>query len=247
MILKTKKYKTAFTTVPNDPINNRELSYEALGVWLYLMSKPDDWQVKMSDLRNRTKTTGRQYGKDAIQGILNELKSIGLAELVYHRSEDGKTNLGSSWVISDSPNPENRNFWQPENQTARKSTPLINKELNTNKRDESAQPIPEEKINTSFSDISPIEQHANDLDPVEYITSVLDLTPQMTLDRWCMNYKIDPIELRDQMEAFACWYFTSLSEKLTEEHATERIYGMKLRALISAFETKFLRNYKQPA
>lgn len=97
---------------------------------------------------------------------------------------------------------------------------------------ESAASTPKEELNMSWN-------------PVQYIIHTLDLAPQITLDRWCMNYRIDPLDLRDQMESFAHWYFMQMSERHGENEASDKIAAMKLRAVSSAFETKFLRNYKE--
>jgi hypothetical protein len=40
-----RKVNRHFTTVPNEPVNDEGLSFEALGLLTYLLSRPDDWQV----------------------------------------------------------------------------------------------------------------------------------------------------------------------------------------------------------
>lgn len=130
-VIKSKKYLNGFTTIPNETIHNREISYEALGLWLYIMSKPSNWEVRTADLRNRAtrrefnpKTfedksgrkaiEGEDYmktekgiksfaGRDYIQNILNELKELGLAKLESERDESTGALKGKTWIISDIP------------------------------------------------------------------------------------------------------------------------------------------------
>lgn len=107
-VVKQERYLGDFTTIPNSTINDRDLSYDALGVWLYIMSKPKDWSIRLSDLRNRLtrrvdKKTGKRQkaGRDYIQGILNELKEAGLARLIPNKDPETGEIKGRVWVISD--------------------------------------------------------------------------------------------------------------------------------------------------
>jgi hypothetical protein len=40
---KLKKYVRNYTQVPNDIINDKRLSLKAKGLYLFLVSKPDNW------------------------------------------------------------------------------------------------------------------------------------------------------------------------------------------------------------
>lgn len=63
-VLKEAKY----AQIDNDLINNRELSFKALGIMTYILSKPDDWQIYISDLcRDKD-------GEKSVRAGLNELK-----------------------------------------------------------------------------------------------------------------------------------------------------------------------------
>ena len=46
-----KHYKNQFTQIDNSLINDMQLSFQAKGVFLYLWSKPDDWQVNVKAMQ----------------------------------------------------------------------------------------------------------------------------------------------------------------------------------------------------
>ena len=67
-VIKKIKKEKAFAQISNELINNRELSYKALGILTYILSKPDDWQVYMSDLVRENVD-----GEKSVRNGLNEL------------------------------------------------------------------------------------------------------------------------------------------------------------------------------
>ena len=87
MILKVKRRESGFAMMAKGPLENPELSFKARGIWAYLMSKPEDWQVNMKDLQR-----GRD-GREAVQSGLKELEAVGLAE---YKLIPGK---GAEWIL----------------------------------------------------------------------------------------------------------------------------------------------------
>lgn len=71
-IFKSEKTNGNFTQVSNEIINNPNLTAQAKGIMIYLLSKPKDWKVNVKDIQNHMKN-----GRDAIYSILNELKKHG--------------------------------------------------------------------------------------------------------------------------------------------------------------------------
>ncbi|KEI18231.1 hypothetical protein [Clostridium haemolyticum] len=49
-IFRKAKKEDKFAQISNNLINNKNLSYKALGIATYILSKPNDWQVYISDL-----------------------------------------------------------------------------------------------------------------------------------------------------------------------------------------------------
>lgn len=75
-IRKVKGLESDFTIVPNQTINDK-LSWAARGMLLYLCSKPDDWEVNISDLVNQTTGCVKRSGRDAVRKIMDELIECG--------------------------------------------------------------------------------------------------------------------------------------------------------------------------
>lgn len=78
-----KIHNGSFTVVPNELVNNPELSLKAKGIMLYLLSKPDGWRVRVNDIMKHCKD-----GRDSIYSGLSELKKNGY--LVLHQERNSK-------------------------------------------------------------------------------------------------------------------------------------------------------------
>lgn len=100
-------------------VQNTDISYEALGILVYLLSKPDDWVTRLTDLQKRKHGKKSAYGRDVIARVMKELVEAGYLKLEHHRTEDNARLVGSSYVVS-----ETLEFRQPEIQTVGKITPL---------------------------------------------------------------------------------------------------------------------------
>lgn len=62
-----------FTIAPNEAINDGRLSWAARGMLLYLCSKPETWEVNITDLVNQTKQASKSSGRDAVRSVMKEL------------------------------------------------------------------------------------------------------------------------------------------------------------------------------
>jgi len=82
-------------------IIEKDLSAEALGVLVYVLSRPDNWQIYPSQLAKKFKC-----GKDKMTRILKEIRAAGYATFSRYRDESGKLS-GSEWVFNDTPQAEN--------------------------------------------------------------------------------------------------------------------------------------------
>jgi len=81
-----KKHKRKnFTTVDNTFINDSNLNWKAKGILLYLLSRPDDWQVYIKDLVNKAAD-----GEKALRSGLNELEKHGYLARFVERDEKGR-------------------------------------------------------------------------------------------------------------------------------------------------------------
>lgn len=95
-IIKIRKQKN-FSIISNIPLNDKSISFKAKGIWAYLMSKPEDWEVRVSNLIN-TSTEGR----DAIYSGIKELVEAGYMNKIQHRDESGKM-TGIEYQVFEDP------------------------------------------------------------------------------------------------------------------------------------------------
>lgn len=92
-VVKEKKY----AQIDNDLINNRSLSFKALGILTYILSKPDDWQIYISDLMRE------KDGEKSVRSGLKEL--IELKFMQRYRVYDMDTGKVHHWetLVSETP------------------------------------------------------------------------------------------------------------------------------------------------
>ncbi|GIT98820.1 helix-turn-helix domain-containing protein [Sulfurovum sp. TSL1] len=64
-----KKFKNNFTQVPNTIIKDKRLSFKAKGLYMHLVSKPDNWVYYVKEFEKSSKD-----GRDSIQSGLKELE-----------------------------------------------------------------------------------------------------------------------------------------------------------------------------
>lgn len=98
-----------YTVFSNDLLNDETLSADALGVLVYLLSKPGNWRVLPGPL-------GKRFGcgRDKIYRIMNELIVAGYAQRFQDR--DGGSFGDQNFLVSNekSPLPENPETVNPE-------------------------------------------------------------------------------------------------------------------------------------
>ena len=70
-----------------------------MGMLGYLLTKPDDWSVIVSELVNVTKETAKPTGKEGVYNILKELRDKGF--IVVQKNSDGSTD----YTVYDEPLP----------------------------------------------------------------------------------------------------------------------------------------------
>ena len=66
-----------YAVISSACIEDKRLSWEARGLLIYLLSKKDNWQVKIKDLINQTKDClGVRSGRDKVYKVLKELRTM---------------------------------------------------------------------------------------------------------------------------------------------------------------------------
>lgn len=84
-VVRVVKRENPFVQIDKTPINDERLSWKAKGLLVYLLSKPDDWTIMISDLIKRAKD-----GRDSIYAGLKELEVTGYLSRRRDRDENGK-------------------------------------------------------------------------------------------------------------------------------------------------------------
>lgn len=103
-----------YKTMNTSGFEDQRLSYEARGVLAYLLSKPDDWQVRPENLQNDS------CGRDKIRRILRELEQHGY--LIRERVRLAKGRWEWISTVFETPRPPTENQAMDKPPTPRPST-----------------------------------------------------------------------------------------------------------------------------
>lgn len=120
-MFKKRKRDRGYTTIDNGLILNTKLSYKAKGILLYLMSRPEDWEVYQTDIVNRSKES-----RTAVESGLNELETEGYLIKIRHRTSKGQ--MATFWLYDDIPMDKNDNEIQEQLSNL---DPIVKKEKTT--------------------------------------------------------------------------------------------------------------------
>lgn len=93
--------QTNYTVIDNRVFADHQLSFAAMGLLGYLLSKPDNWQVSVNQLIGATEGTEKQSKRDAVLKLLDELKAKGFVQM--KRKAEG----GVDYIVFDSPQSQN--------------------------------------------------------------------------------------------------------------------------------------------
>lgn len=82
---------------------DQRLSWAARGMLVFLLGKPDHWEVSTHHLISQTKDClGKASGRDAVRGLIRELEQAGYLQIFLERAEGGEFG-GRSYTVSESP------------------------------------------------------------------------------------------------------------------------------------------------
>ena len=84
-IVRTHRKRHNFSIIDNSGAQDLKLSWKARGLLWHLLTKPDDWTVRMSDLINQSDKDGR----DSVRSAFKELEAEGYAFRCRVRSPQG--------------------------------------------------------------------------------------------------------------------------------------------------------------
>lgn len=126
MIIRRSAPKTQYLVLANDVPEDTRISYEALGVLVYLLAKPPDWEVNINDLRNRRSGSRERTGRDKVYRIINELIDARYIIRDMDRAQDGKFS-DAHYAVYDQPQPENPHTEKPDTEKPYTEKPEDNK------------------------------------------------------------------------------------------------------------------------
>lgn len=96
---------TNYYVLPTATIEDDRLSWEARGMLVYLLQKPDHWNADVTHLIGRTKAClGKAAGRDKVYSILKELRLAGYVYSQYRRV--GGEFKGVDYEVSEVPDLE---------------------------------------------------------------------------------------------------------------------------------------------
>jgi hypothetical protein len=98
MAIIRKKAVSNYTTLSNEVFKKNTLSWQAMGLLCFLLSKPDKWEIMPKALAKITEGTSKKTGLEGVYTILRELKNVGFVEMKKHSS--GRVD----YFVFDSPN-----------------------------------------------------------------------------------------------------------------------------------------------
>ena len=86
-----------FVVIEHSVVEDSRLSWAARGILVYLLSKPDDWSVRVTDLSRRG-----DLGRCSIYKLLKELREFGYVTYHPQRNEKGQYR-GGIYTVHEAP------------------------------------------------------------------------------------------------------------------------------------------------
>ena len=199
-IIRTK-HTEQFTVIGNDLINDPRLDYRDLGILIYLLSKPDNWEVSTEHLRSIKKS-----GRDAVWTSLKAIVDAGYATR--------KPNPKGGWIYeiydkSIIPNTEKPNTEKPNTEKPNTEKPTL---INTDNKQ-----ILKEKVITEHTH-SDTQKPATEKKPracevKNDSCEILDKDQQACL-AWAMLQPFWSSQVKDNPKQFLKLYHSSSARSL---------------------------------
>lgn len=96
------EHKQRYAIIANATLQDQNLSWEALGMLVYLLSKPDSWEISPAALQKE-----RNGGRDKIYRILNELIKFGYVKRTTQHNSKG--HISYDYLVHEIPHLDNPN------------------------------------------------------------------------------------------------------------------------------------------
>ena len=163
IFLREKKERD-YTVINNTILKDTRISWKAKGLFCYLLSLPEDWNICMNDLQNRAKD-----GIDGLKSAVKELKEYGY--LIQKRNKDEKGRfLKTVYIIVENPQVENPQVENPQVENPQ----LLNTNIqNTNLKNTDIQNTKRENKQFTPPTLEDVAEYCkernNNIDPMQFI------------------------------------------------------------------------------
>lgn len=97
-IIRVEKHTKNFVVLNKNFLEDKRLSFKSKGILTYLLSKPDDWTVRVNEL-----ISASTDGESSVRSALKELETCGYYRKYRVRTEDGSKIARWESVIYESP------------------------------------------------------------------------------------------------------------------------------------------------
>ena len=168
IFLREKKERD-YTVINNTILKDTRISWKAKGLFCYLLSLPEDWNICMNDLQNRAKD-----GIDGLKSAVKELKEYGY--LIQKRNKDEKGRfLKTVYIIVENPQVENPQVENPQVENPQVENPqLLNTNIqNTNLKNTDIQNTKRENKQFTPPTLEDVAEYCkernNNIDPMQFI------------------------------------------------------------------------------
>ena len=88
-----------FLVIDQRTVEDTSLSWAARGMLAYLLSRPDNWKVRVTDLQRRG-----NLGRDGTYKLINELRYAGYMDFQQGRDRQGRIR-GGDYIVREIPIP----------------------------------------------------------------------------------------------------------------------------------------------
>ena len=96
-IIRVEHRRHPFVIIDRRPLEDDRLSWAARGLLGYLLAKPDDWQLRVTDLCRRG-----DLGRDGVNRLLKQLRELGYLERRQVRDQRGRV-AGYDYTVREVP------------------------------------------------------------------------------------------------------------------------------------------------
>lgn len=112
-IKRAPRPQSNFYLLSKDISEDTRLSWAARGLLIFLLGKPDHWEVSTAHLIKQTADSSRKSGRDAVRGIMNELIECGYMRREAARGDSGEFK-GNNYIVSEIPELKGKNEPEPD-------------------------------------------------------------------------------------------------------------------------------------